>query len=70
MSYIKINKDKCKSCYLCTDVCPHGLIKKSEVIGQTGEQVVEFKDENNKCIACAQCALVCPDVAIMEVVKE
>ena len=70
MSYIKINKDKCKSCYLCIDVCPQKLIKKSETIGSTGEQVVEFLDKEKKCIACAQCAMVCPDIAIVEVVKE
>ena len=70
MSYIKINHSKCKSCYLCIDVCPHGLIKKSEIIGSTGEYVVEFNNIENKCIACSQCALVCPDIAIEEVVKE
>ena len=70
MSLIKVNNSRCKSCYLCTDVCPHGLIKKSEIIGSTGEQIVEFKDDENKCRACAQCALVCPDVAIVEVVRE
>ena len=70
MSYIKIDKNKCKSCYLCIDVCPHKLIKKSEAVGITGESIVEFKDSENKCIACAQCALVCPDLAIVEVNKE
>ena len=70
MSYIKIDNSKCKSCYLCMDVCPHGLIKKSETIGSTGKQIAEFQDSEKKCIACAQCALVCPDVAIVEVNKE
>ena len=67
MSYIKIDKNKCKSCYLCIDVCPKKLIQKSETIGKTGENVVEFKDENSQCIGCAQCAMVCPDIAITEV---
>lgn len=70
MSHIKINANKCKSCYLCVDVCPHKLIQKSKTIGKTGEYIVEFKDNENKCIACAQCAMVCPDIAIEEVVKE
>ena len=69
MSYIEINKDKCKSCYLCVDVCPKHVIKKSDIIGKTGEAVVEFID-NKECIGCAQCALVCPDIAIVKVVKE
>lgn len=70
MSYIEINKDKCKSCYLCVDVCPKKLIKKSDIIGKTGENVVEFVDLNNECLGCTQCALVCPDIAIEKVVKE
>jgi len=69
MSHIKIDNNKCKSCYLCVDVCPKKLIKKSETIGKTGEYVVQFCDENNECIACAQCAMVCPDIAITEVIK-
>ena len=67
MSHIKIDYTKCKSCYLCVDVCPKKLIKKSNIIGKTGEAIVEFKDDNNECIGCAQCALVCPDIAIVEV---
>ena len=51
------------------DVCPKKLIKKSNIIGKTGEPIVEFKDENSQCIGCAQCALVCPDIAIVEVYK-
>ena len=52
------------------DVCPKKLIKKSEKIGKTGQNVAEFIDTNNECLGCSQCALVCPDIAITEVVKE
>ena len=69
MSYIKIDNNKCKSCYLCTDVCPKKLIKKCNIKGKTGENIVEFIDKNNECLGCAQCALVCPDIAIVEVFK-
>ena len=69
MSYIKIDKNKCKSCYLCMDVCPQKVIKKSNEIGKTGEYIVEFNESNSKCIGCAQCAMVCPDIAITEVVR-
>lgn len=70
MSYIKIDKDKCKSCYLCMDVCPYKLIKKSNNIGTTGEYTVEFSDSEKKCLGCAQCAIVCPEIAIIEVNRE
>ena len=67
MPYIKIDKTKCKSCYLCIDVCPKKVIKKSQEIGKTGEFIAEFDKEKNECIGCAQCAIVCPDIAITEV---
>ena len=70
MSYITIDDSKCKSCYLCIDVCPKNLIKKSTQTGKTGECIVEFSDSNNQCIACKQCAMVCPDIAITNVYKE
>lgn len=70
MSYIEIDKNKCKSCYLCIDVCPHKLIKKSSITGKTGEYVVEFKDDEKKCIACRACAMTCPDIAIVGVFKQ
>jgi len=68
MSYIKLDKNKCKSCYLCIDVCPKNCIRKSETIGKTGEYVCEFID-NNECLACSRCAVICPEIAITEVVK-
>ena len=69
MPHIKIDSNKCKSCYLCVDVCPKKIIKKSELTGKTGEPIVEFKDNNKECMGCAQCALVCPDIAITEVYR-
>ena len=69
MLHITIDKSKCKSCYLCIDVCPHKLIKISNETGKTGEKIVEFDDKNSKCIGCAQCAIVCPDIAITEVYR-
>ena len=69
MAHIKIDEKKCKSCYLCIDVCPFGLLKKSNKTGITGESIVEFRDDNSKCIGCAQCAMTCPDIAIVEVYK-
>ena len=70
MSHITINKNKCKSCYLCVDVCPKNLIKISNIVGKTGEYIVEFDDKDNSCLACAQCAMMCPDLAIEEVNKQ
>lgn len=69
MSYIKIDKKRCKACYLCIKECPKHLIVKSTEANSMGHFPVEFKDPENKCIGCAICATRCPDIAITEVVK-
>ena len=69
MAYIVLDSKKCKSCYLCIDACPKGLIKKSGETGITGNFTVEFDDKNGKCLGCKCCALSCPDLAITEVYK-
>jgi len=70
MSHIIIDEKKCKSCYLCVDVCPKKLIKPEGKTGKTGQATASFKDLNKECLACTQCALVCPDLAITSVVEE
>ena len=69
MNYIKIDKNKCKACYLCMDVCPKKLIVKGDEPNSLGNFPVEFKDEQNECLGCAMCAIRCPDLAITEVIK-
>ena len=69
MSYIKIDKKKCKACYLCIDVCPKKLIKKGTETNKLGSFLAEFEDKNNECLGCAMCAVRCPDLAITEVIK-
>lgn len=69
MSYIKIDKNKCKACYLCIEVCPKKLIKKGEEANSLGAFPIEFDDPEHQCLGCAMCAIRCPDLAIIEVVK-
>ena len=69
MSYITIDKNKCKACYLCVNVCPKKLIKISQDTNSLGNHVVEFDDKENQCLGCAMCATRCPDLAITEVYK-
>ena len=70
MSYVKIDRDKCKACYLCVEECPKKLIKKSKTANALGDFPVEFIDEKNECLGCAMCATRCPHLAIVKVVKE
>ena len=69
MNYVKIDKSKCKACYLCIDVCPKKLIKQGKKENNLGLFPVEFVDENNECLGCGLCAIRCPDLAITEVIK-
>ena len=70
MTYIVIDRSKCKSCYLCMEVCPNKRNKKSGNVGKTGEYTIELVDTENKCTGCARCAMMCPDIAITGVYKE
>jgi NAD-dependent dihydropyrimidine dehydrogenase PreA subunit len=67
MSYVVIDKERCKACYLCINECPKGLLKVGEELNHMGERVVEFSGDG--CIGCAMCAIRCPDLAITEVHK-
>ena len=69
MPHIVIDKNRCKSCYICLNTCPKGLIKKSSETSRLGDYLVEFEDKNNECIGCAMCATRWPDMAIVEVHK-
>ena len=69
MGRIVIDRDICKGCYLCMNVCPKQLLKKSIEPNKNGFFPAEFVDTNHKCIGCAMCATICPDIAITEVYK-
>lgn len=69
MAHIIIDENKCKSCYICLNTCPKGLIKKSTKTSKLGDYLVKFDDPKKECIGCAMCATRCPDMAIVEVHK-
>jgi 2-oxoglutarate ferredoxin oxidoreductase subunit delta len=62
MAKIKIEKNRCKGCYLCITNCPNGLIKVSSDINIKGVKPAVFK--GGKCTGCGLCAIICPDGAI------
>lgn len=62
MAKIKIDRDRCKGCYLCIVNCPNGLIKVSSKINIKGVKPVEFA--GGKCTGCGMCAIICPDCGI------
>jgi 2-oxoglutarate ferredoxin oxidoreductase subunit delta len=61
----KINKNRCKGCYLCIAYCPKGLLKKDSQFNILGVQAVVWQeDEKKKCSGCNFCALICPECGI------
>lgn len=70
MGRVVIDSEKCKGCYLCVDVCPKKILKKSGEYNSKGIYPVVFEENSAKvCIGCAMCAKRCPDMAIVEVYR-
>ena len=67
---IEIDKERCKGCGLCMNVCPKKQIEISDELNTKAYYPARFQEENLKepdpaeCTGCAMCALTCPDVAI------
>ncbi|MDY6964536.1 MAG: ferredoxin family protein [Halobacteriota archaeon] len=70
----KINKDYCKGCNLCVDICPRKVYSEGEDISDRGyrppivgnvEECTDFKRiKAGKEPKCNLCTLSCPDQAI------
>ncbi|MFW5988109.1 MAG: 4Fe-4S binding protein [bacterium] len=63
-----IDKERCKGCRLCIEICPIKIIELSDNTNSHGYNPAQVIDLN-KCISCGNCAQICPDLAI-EVFKE
>jgi 2-oxoglutarate ferredoxin oxidoreductase subunit delta len=65
---ISIDKERCKGCQLCFDVCPNHRLAVDKSLNKKGYFPAQYKEnieEGEKgCSGCAQCATVCPEVAI------
>ena len=63
-----IDRERCKGCLLCIEVCPTESIEVDQSLNQKGYFPARFKTNRQKgekdCTGCTQCALVCPEVAI------
>ena len=60
---VKVNKERCKSCGLCLNVCPRGIFQISKNFNKMGYHYAEVID-GKECIGCKRCVIICPDVAI------
>jgi len=62
MAKIKIDKARCKGCYLCVVNCPNALIKVAGELNIKGVKPAVFS--GGKCTGCAMCTVICPDCCI------
>jgi 2-oxoglutarate ferredoxin oxidoreductase subunit delta len=65
---IKIDRERCKGCRLCMEVCPNQRIEIDDALNKKGYAPARFNEDDEVdqkgCTGCAQCAMVCPEVAI------
>jgi 2-oxoglutarate ferredoxin oxidoreductase subunit delta len=65
---IVIDRELCKGCTYCVDVCPSGVIVIEKSFNRKGFFTAS-PGNAEKCNGCSMCAQVCPEVAI-EVYRE
>ncbi len=60
---MKINKEWCKGCMLCVNICPYAALELAENVNKKGQRYVVLKYPE-KCTGCGLCAIMCPDCVI------
>ncbi len=60
---IFVDPKMCKGCHICISICPHGVLKKSDVVDNRGFFLPIVADLE-ACKVCMLCEMECPDFAI------
>ena len=58
-----IDKERCKGCGLCVNVCPKNVLEISSEVNPRG-YFPAYQARPHDCIFCTACCIMCPDVAI------
>ena len=58
-----IDKEKCKGCGLCIEMCPVEVLEFSNELNSRGIFPVTLKP-GGRCTMCTQCEYICPDFAL------
>jgi 2-oxoglutarate ferredoxin oxidoreductase subunit delta len=59
-----IDRNRCKGCALCVEVCPVGVLRMEEEINTKGYHPV-FAAAAENCTGCTLCAMMCPDLCLV-----
>ncbi|MEO0091684.1 MAG: ferredoxin family protein [candidate division WOR-3 bacterium] len=60
---IKLNKNWCKGCGLCVEICPKNVYDREAKVSARGFREIVIKSPD-RCNRCFLCELLCPDLAI------
>jgi 2-oxoglutarate ferredoxin oxidoreductase subunit delta len=63
MNRLDIDRDRCKACGLCIEVCQRHLLDLAEDLNAKGYHPIDIHD-SEQCTACALCGIACPEGAI------
>lgn len=68
---VVLEKESCKECGYCTEVCGVGTFVPAAGFNEKGYRPMEVKSSDH-CVGCFKCFFVCPDFAIdvKEVIKD
>lgn len=61
---IQVNKDACKGCGICIEICPAKILKMSSSLNNRGVHFPIVVDES-KCTQCQNCVIYCPDFVMV-----
>jgi len=62
MAKVVVRDELCKSCGLCSSICPKQVLAIGKNANAKGYYAVTAAED--KCIGCGLCGLVCPDLAL------